>query len=321
MRFSEIKGQSSAIDFLKGSVKNDRVAHAYIFFGPRGVGKFSAAVNFAKLMNCKAPDGIEPCEKCPSCQKITSSNHPDIFILKPEKEGASIKIERVRELIKDIGLKPYEGRKKVYIVDSAESMTHESANALLKTLEEPPSDSVIILIAEDPDRMFETLVSRSQLVRFYPLNTGEIKDILTGQYGIEGMKAHVLSRFCAGSLGAALRYKDDEFFEKRNRLLDSMKKGTFFDSDLEDTSKEELKVYLDIMLTWYRDMIMVRSGADISELINIDKKDDIFSEAKASSLEYLGNAIEKIVSTSFSLTALNANQKLVTSALGLKIQK
>ena len=107
------------------------------------------ALNFAKALTCKDVVSSEPCGECPSCKKIDSMTHPDVFILRAEKEGSSIKIDDVRQLIKDIYLKPFEAKKKVYIIDGAEDMKHEAANALLKTLEEPPTDSILILITDN----------------------------------------------------------------------------------------------------------------------------------------------------------------------------
>lgn len=149
MSFEDIRGQDRAISLLKGSIASGRMSHAYIFYGPGGIGKSLVAMNFAKALNCLGDSESRPCDACAPCKKADASNHPDILLLKPEKEGGSIAIDDVRALIKDASLKPYESRKKFYIIDEASSMKEEAASALLKTLEEPPSDSVFILIVEN----------------------------------------------------------------------------------------------------------------------------------------------------------------------------
>ncbi len=199
MSFKDIKGEDSAIAFLKASLKNNRIYHAYIFCGPNGVGKRLTALNFAKALNCAASNGasddacdpstgsgsnpehsqkVDACDNCGPCKKIDSLTHLDVSILRPAKEGGSISIDEIRALIKNISFKAIEGRKKICIIDGAESMKHEAANAILKTLEEPPADSVLILITENLKALFHTIVSRSQVVRFFPLGLKEIEEIL-----------------------------------------------------------------------------------------------------------------------------------------------
>jgi DNA polymerase III subunit delta' len=217
MSFDNIKGQDRAIGFLRCAIQNNRVGHAYVFFGPEGVGKRLTAVNFAKALNCAAPkDGgpcdpstgsgshpkpVAGCDECISCRKIDAMNHPDFIVLSPEKDSALIKIDAVRELARDISLKPYEARKKVYIIDDAALMKHEAQNALLKTLEEPVTDSVLILVTGDISRLFSTIRSRAQEVRFFPLAADEVKEVLIGVHGIEKTRAHILAHISSGTPG------------------------------------------------------------------------------------------------------------------------
>ena len=116
MSFATFKGQDSAISFLKNSIEKNKLSHAYIFLGPEGIGKRLAAINFAKVLNCANSVSHEPCDACSSCKKIDASSHPDIFILKAEEEGSAIGIDEIRELIKNIYLRPFEAKKKVYIM-------------------------------------------------------------------------------------------------------------------------------------------------------------------------------------------------------------
>lgn len=317
MSFRDIKGQDRAATFLKRSIANDRVAHAYIFLGPRGVGKFTTALNFAKALNCQKPADNEPCEVCASCRKIQTFNHPDLFIAKLEKDETSIKIERIRQLIKDIGMKPYEGRKKVYIIDGADLMTQESSNALLKTLEEPPSDSVMILIAENLGLLFHTIVSRSQIVRFFALKPEIVTEILVKEHALDAQHAHILAHLSSGRLGEALAYAQPAFFDRRSAVIDGLLKRTLFDGEF-DGGRKDIYITLDIMLTWYRDILVAQAGLDDKMLFNIDKKDAIYDAAKRLDAGYVLSAIRHIIETGSSLDQ-NANQKLAMNVLGLHI--
>ena len=318
MSFADLKGQDSAIGYLRSSIRNNRISHAYIFSGPNGVGKRIAAINFAKTLNCQTSASCEPCETCPSCKKINESSHPDVSIIAPEKDGASIKIEDVRRIIKDIYLKPFEAKLKVYIIDGAQYMKHEAANALLKTLEEPPTDSILILITENLKALFHTIVSRCQVVRFFPLKKKEIEDILMKEHGVSAMDAHVLANLSDGMLGEAIRFKDADIFAKRSSLIKSISSGSSSDVDFDNVPKEDFRLYLDILLSWYADIMNAKAGALDYMLVNVDKSDIISNEAKRMSFEYLEDVIGSIVST-FGYLDQNANQKLAMSVLGLKI--
>ena len=316
MSFKDIRGQESAISFLVNSFENKRLSHAYIFSGPAGVGKKLTAVSFAKAINCASYNSGSSCDVCPSCRKIDSSNHPDVVLLKSHKIGAQIKIDQIRALIKDVGLKPYEALRKVYIIDDAETMTQEAQGALLKTLEEPPSDSVIILITRTPAALFPTIRSRSQSVRFFPLTASRVKEILIREHGADEVRAHVLSGLSAGRLGEALNYhKEKGFFDKRQAIVKSLANETFMDSDFDKIGRAELKSYLDIILTWYRDILVVKAGMENTEaVVNIDRMEAILLSGKSIELEHLQRIIAEIISTSVFLDQ-NANPKLAMGVL------
>lgn len=320
MSFSDIKGQDRAISFLKASIANNRVSHAYIFWGPSGIGKTLTALNFAKALNCENKSEDVPCDQCASCKRIDSSNHPDVFLIKPQKDDNSgIGIDRVRGMIKDITLRPYEAKKKVYIIDGARAMTLDAQNALLKTLEEPPSESVLILLAESLSGLLPTIQSRGQAVKFFPLGIDDAKRILVEEYRIDNTNAHILAHLSSGRLGEALLYKDTSFFEKRSWVIRSLADRTLFDSDFDRLSKRDLKFYLDVMLTWYRDILIAKTrSSGKTPLVNIDKEDIILKESKTSEIEELSDIIKQIISTGFFLEQ-NANPKLAIAALGANI--
>jgi DNA polymerase-3 subunit delta' len=317
--FDGIKGQDRAVSFLKGSISGGRIAHAYIFYGARGVGKKLSALEFAKAVNCASP-GERPCRLCPSCAKIGSSSHPDVSVITPAAGSQSLGIDGIRSLISDISLKPYEARKKIYIIDEADSLTEEASNALLKTLEEPPTDSVIILIAEKLQHILPTIISRSQTVRFFALAAETVERILVKDRGLEAGAAGVLSRLSSGSMAAALRYADGKFFEKRSVIIRSLRERSIFDIDLDRAAKPDLKAYLDIMLAWYRDLLVAKASSGAVDAVNADMKGEISEESARISFGDLDRIIKSIIMTGAFLDQ-NANPKLAMAALGVEISK
>ncbi len=318
MSFKDIKGQDGAIEALKSSIRNDKISHAYMFIGPSGVGKKLTALNFAKALNCLSPKDEDSCDTCAQCKKIEAANHPDVLISSPAKENSSFGIDKIRAITKDIGLKPYEGRKKVYILESADSMTQEAQNALLKTLEEPLSESILILISESSGALFPTIRSRVQRVRFFPITVSEIGKILVDQYKLDYKKAEVLSRISSGELDRALKFNDEDFFRKRAHILDNLKSGAFPGPDFEGLSKPDIRMALDVMLTWYRDILVCKAAGDRAALVNVDRADIIRGEAAELDLEALDKIINQIILTD-SFLEQNANPKLAMGVLGMSI--
>jgi DNA polymerase-3 subunit delta' len=300
------------------------MAHAYIFFGPAGVGKKTAALNFAKAANCLRETDDGPCGACASCVSIDRMSNPDVFLVSPEEENrrasdkASVRIDRLRELIKDINLRPYAAKKKFYIIDGAHLMTAEASNAVLKTLEEPPSDSVLILITDQIEKLPQTIRSRSQVVRFFPLRVGDVRDILAGEHAVEDAEARLLANLSSGRVGEALRFRKEGLRERREAVISGLLKGDFFDSDFEGASREKLKFELDMMLTWFRDVLIAKAGLGDDSLINVDRVDAVAAEARRAGFDYLFGAIDRILATSASFDR-SANLKLAMSVLGIKI--
>ncbi|MEK6653183.1 MAG: DNA polymerase III subunit delta', partial [Nitrospirota bacterium] len=148
MALKDIIGQEKAINILLGTLSQNRIPSSYLFAGESGIGKKFTAVNFAKTLNCLNSQPSDCCDECPSCKKIDSQTHPDFMMVTPEK--SEIRVEEVRAIEEALSFAPYEGKRKVVIVDEAEAMNASAANAFLKTLEEPPPQSIIILIASSP---------------------------------------------------------------------------------------------------------------------------------------------------------------------------
>ena len=218
--FSELKGQHKAKQLLARSLRTQRLAHAYLFRGPEGVGKQLFARSLAASVNCATPalQTGEACGVCPSCRKYRSGNHPDFVVVSPEK--GTIKIEQIRELGRSLAYPPYESAMRVVLLEDIHTMRQEAANSLLKTLEEPPENNILILTAESSKTVLTTLVSRCQVVPFYTLSQEETVAILRAEdEQLDAEAACLLARLSEGSPGRALLLK-------KTAMIDILKTAT-----------------------------------------------------------------------------------------------
>lgn len=276
MSFSNILGQEKAIAVLQNALRHDRVPQAYLFSGYEGVGKKFTAVTLAKALNCRERED-DSCDQCLSCHKIESGNHPDVRIIEPD--GQFIKIDQVRELQRDANFKPFEGKKKVYIIDYAEAMRPETANALLKTLEEPSSECVLILVTANVYALLPTVISRCQFVRFVSLGVGKLTELLIQKKQVEPERARLIASLSEGCPGRALAMDAMDTLEKRDiveRLLKTISSGLqdvrvlFTQVETFMENRTEIQDFLDIMLVWYRDMYILHEQGDSSLVANSD---------------------------------------------------
>ncbi|MGH7225813.1 MAG: DNA polymerase III subunit delta', partial [Gemmataceae bacterium] len=216
------------------AARRGRLAHAYLFTGPAGVGKRLFAVELAKSLLCeKATEGsLQACDKCPSCVQVEAESHPDFFPAVRPAEALEFPIDLMRQLCQSFALKSARGRGKVVLIDDADDLNEESANCFLKTLEEPPPRSVLILIGSTPDRQLQTIVSRCQVIRFAPLSPERVEELLQGQ-GVEDSALRArLVRLSAGSPGMAMELADPALWDFRRGLLAGLTKTPIASVDL-----------------------------------------------------------------------------------------
>jgi DNA polymerase III subunit delta' len=213
MPFSDIAGQETAIAVLRRSISMGRVAHAYLFSGIEGCGKKKTALAFVQAVFCGKE---EACGVCSSCRKIASGQHPDLHMLEPD--GAFIKIDQVRELQKELSYRPFEAPKKACIIDGADKLNPSSGNALLKTLEEPPGDALMILIAPERSNVLQTILSRCQSLAFQPL-PAELIEARLARDGFAPDAARVAATLSGGSLRRAMEIGSDGVLEGRASFL------------------------------------------------------------------------------------------------------
>ena len=266
MSFREIIGQGQAVAFLQAAYGSGRLAHAYLFVGPAGVGKAKTARAFAQLLLCAEPKGHAACGVCGSCRKAAADRHPDLKVLEPD--GEFIRIEAVREAGRFVGLKSFEGRGKVLIFDPAHAMNEEAANALLKTLEEPAPQTTLILITENIRRLPGTVVSRCQRVVFGPLAPEDLKTLLVGRLGVEHSAAAELSRLCEGSAGEALRFYEDAVLAERDALLQFLsREGSMKEAEAWIGDREGALRLLRALALWYRDLLALKTAGSADLLM------------------------------------------------------
>lgn len=299
-------------------MKRERLAHAYLLIGPEGSGKVETALAIAKMVNCDEP-GESFCGKCPHCLKIESGNHPDILMCE-QGEDQSIKIYKVRELIKRMQLRPYEAIKQVVIIRDMDLMTTEGANALLKTLEEPTASSLMLLTTANPERILETVKSRCHAVHFFGFSREELSRRLTDQTSLSLKDAEVLAGFSEGCFGKALRLRDEKFLARKNELIDKFLFDGVDDAMLKSISsdQEKTKEILDVLLFCFKDMMLLKAGVSGGRLTNRDRIKDLTVCAARYSLEKLRDALVEIVNTKKLLDA-NLNVKVPLMLLKEKV--
>ncbi|WP_025321287.1 DNA polymerase III subunit delta' [Deferrisoma camini] len=213
MAAERVVGHDRPLRVLRRSLGSGRVPHAYLFWGPDGIGKTRVAREVARALLCGEAGALargEGCGACRSCRRLDSGNHPDLHVLVPR--GARVGVEEVRALQESLSFRPFEGGRRVAIIPDAFRLTREASNALLKTLEEPPAGTHLVLTAHHRDQLLPTVVSRCQCVRFDPLPDGAVEQVLVSE-GMEPEQARALARVCGGRPGRVLGREPGEFLE------------------------------------------------------------------------------------------------------------
>jgi DNA polymerase III subunit delta' len=318
-------GHEWAVDMLKEHIRRDSVRHAYLFCGPSGTGRRTLALRFAQALNCPhQKEAGHPCGKCKTCQQIERMQYADLSVIQAEKEGGTLKVEQVRAIRQNLSLKPYQGKYRLALFLRFEEANANSANALLKTLEEAPKHVVLILTAESPEQLLPTIVSRCEVMRLRPLALEAVQATLQ-DHGAEPKMAEVLAHVSGGRPGYALRLmQDKEALEFRSRRLDDLNillKATrrerfVYAEKLTDRKKEaeaRLRQTLQIWVSFWRDVLLCSSGAE-APLANADRGGEIEVMAKKLSL---AEARRLVIHTEEAIDQLdkNVNARLLVEVL------
>ena len=317
MRFDEIIGQENALNIIRAHLKNNRFFGAYLFSGPEGTGKKMTARVASAALNCADPHN-PPCGTCASCQKIRKEEHPDLHII--ANGQSQVKSEDIREILRQANFRPFEGRSKVFIIDNAHKLNIEAANSLLKVLEEPPANVVIILVTHKPQNIIKTVLSRCKMVKFSSLPRARLEEVLIKNYAQDRLSAHFLAYYAEGRLGLALRLKDLPLLQEKNKICDNLLSNRPLDRNIIGQNKEQLQGALNILASWFRDIYLIKAGLDEKESINADRKLDLIKAASQYSYKQLDEIIWSIGESALYLEK-NVNSKLLIHNLGAQLWK
>ena len=324
MSFNNIIEQDAAVRVLQDELRSGRINHAYLFTGKKGVGKKKLAFQFARSLFCKE-NKADSCDECSDCKKIDHFNHPDVQLIERGENEKKIKIAQIRALQKNISFKPYEGERKVYIIDDADKMTLQAANCLLKTLEEPPAYAVLILLASEVNRLLSTVISRCQRIRLYNISREKIMEELLLR-NVEEERAELISGLAGGSFDRACSLVEDEdFIEDRNVVMNILEEIPEMNTVELVKGSEKLERLLDddfpvfnLLFCWYRDLILYLCE-NSERLMNVDYRKSIIRQAGKFNLDELSRIV-KLIDDYQSYIERNVRSDLAFIVLLLKIR-
>jgi DNA polymerase III subunit delta' len=281
MPFHDCIGHQQSIAFLQAAVTHERLAHAYLFHGEGAIGKRLTATRLAQAFNCERPPkatGLDSCGTCRSCRQIDARTHPDFFVIEPDPEQATqqIKIEQVREIEHQIMYRPLIGERKICLIDDADRMTIGAANALLKTLEEPPAHSLFFLISSRPSALPSTIRSRCQALRFTTPARTQIEAALILNREISPTDARFLAIVSEGRLGQALTADVKDTRTRQQEVMDLVHPqslqsiGSILSSAEAIAKADRAQDMLAWLARWIRDLVLLQIGGDRDQLLYLD---------------------------------------------------
>ena len=326
--YADIVGHEQIIKHLKSAVAGNKISHAYIFDGPDRSGKMMLAEAFAESLLC-LQEGEEGCHQCRSCKQAAGRNHPDIIYVTHEKPN-TISVNDIRQQLNGtIDVKPYnaESKYKVYIVDEAEKMNEQAQNALLKTLEEPPSYGVILLLTTNADGFLQTIRSRCVTLELNAVADEKIHRHLMRKYQVVDYKAEVCVAFAQGNVGRAIMLAgSQDFNDLKDKTIKLVRK--LAEVELQDVMGEVKEIqefdaagdFFDLLMLWYRDVLVAKSTSREGKLIYKDQAHEIEKQAQNSSYEGLNNIFEAIENARRRVRA-NVNMDMTLELLLLTIKE
>lgn len=319
MTWNDVVGLTQLTDNLQNAIKHNKISHAYLIQGEKLSGKRMIADIFARALQCEAgkalsehqetlfempseATGPRPCNQCRSCKQAINGNHPDIIYVTHEKPNV-ISVDNIRQQVNgDIDIKPYSGDYKIYIIDEAEKMNVQAQNALLKTLEEPPSYAVILLLATRAEAMLQTILSRCVVLNTKPVPEDLIKHYLMQKVEIPDYRASICASFARGNVGRAIELASNEVFDHmKSSVLGLLKHITELEinqiaAEVKKITEEKFDTndYLDLCFIWYRDVLLYKACGGFGSSCPVIFKEELTALESAAKY-YHYEAIERII--------------------------
>jgi DNA polymerase-3 subunit delta' len=340
--FSKLIGNDEVKESLRRLLAGGRVPGSMLFTGDEGIGKKLFALELAKALNCRHRDGVEACDECSSCKRISRSTfppftsdddnkermiwseHADVAMVRPHKQ--IIRVKPMRELEREANFRPFEGTARVFIVEDADQMNEAASNALLKTLEEPPPSSHLILTTSNPTALLATIRSRCQIIRFAPIDVGEVENFLIEHKGISAGDARLLARTAQGSIGHALAGDVETYRDRRDMMLEVLRALTLTKDRVqllhsaEDLAaakdRDEYCQRLDALEILIRDAWALALGRPSASIVNgelASQLQEIAAEMKSTQAAAWLKQIEELRGT----LEVNINRRIASDALFL----
>lgn len=338
LQWNDIEGHRAAKTVLERAVEIGRIHHAYLLVGPRGVGKATAAKAFAAALNCeKRPDDAwsPACGECLSCRKIVRAQHPDVRFVEPD--GRSIKIAQVREILKAAVSRPFEARFQVVVIDEMQAMTEEGANALLKTLEEPPPTMKLLLVTDQPHSLLDTIISRCQMLRFGTLDHETVSRLLEA-HSVDSLDEDeeppapelldVAAGYGEGSVGRAIGVLESGILDERADLMNGLQrlhpqqpKGLLdWAETLGRNERKRLDERLDVLRVLFRDLAVYAATGSTDRIVNTDLAEPMQRMAERVGAQRAAEMADAIGHAA-TLLDRNVNPQLVTEDLLLRLSQ
>ena len=308
--FAAVVGQEIVLQALQRAIEREHLPHALLFAGPQGVGKATTALLLAQALNCRTAGPADTCGTCVSCSKIARGIHPDVVWIAPSPRV--IKIGQIRELIAAIGYRPHEGRRRIVIVDDAHAMQGPAQNAFLKTLEEPPASTTIVLVTPAPGSLLPTVQSRCQTLRFSPVGQEVVREYLERQLEMPPEEARLRAALTPGSIGGALALDLDAYGSLLETVVEALRlcqqggggvvaaADSLANSGHGETATQRAASTLRIGRDVLRDLLVVTTGAEGTALVNSTQREawvawarEVDSDSVIGALQALNTGIER----------------------------
>lgn len=311
-----IIGHEHIIDILRRVLASQQVRHAYLLSGPPRIGKMLLAQRFAQTLLCtNSPDPRiapqNPCNTCLACRKVLHGNHPDVHVIAKSPDKQFIVIEQIRALQSDSARRTLEGRRNIFIIPDAHLMNMQAANCLLKTLEEPEADVVLLLTVPEPSLLLPTILSRVQQLPMQLLTTSQIRRALVEQWEVETADADLIAALAAGRMGWAVQaIEDEEMLEERKAQLEALTKlpalnkvQRFDFAQRLASDSERTRETLELFLLWWRDLVLASNNC-LDLTVNVDMRDLLKAQASKMTTKQAEQMVRSILKT---VEALNQN--------------